>query len=495
MSGERRIQESGGPFPRAADFFPSPPDSILGVAEPTSGWEAERPCERALQCVWFDPGLRPGDLTTTDGRPVAVLNAGRWNLEAGPDFIGAVVRIGGAPPQSGDVEVHLHSAAWSAHGHARDPRYRNVRFHVVLKAGKTPAAALPTPAAEIELGPALARQPGFSFAQIDLAAYPFGRRASPPPCAAVLSAWHPDRIEALLAAAGEARLRDKARRLERLARGSDMDQVVYAEFLAALGYKHNAAPFRRLAAALPLRVLRDRSAGDADRAFALLAGVADLLPSEPPGDTDDAARRWWRAAWETWWGQRAHWSPPPLARTDWRLAGVRPLNHPLRRLMAAAWLFTRPETPWQTVRRLAREQPDGWDRAADEDLAKLGPTCWDDRLTFSGPPLERPAALLGPDRRAALLINLWIPALAAAGDVRAISPAVLDRLPAGSGNERIRTVAHALFGPHHPVSWYRSGLKRQGLLRIFHDFCLPDRTACAACPLPAWLAARKEPTP
>jgi hypothetical protein len=63
----------------------------------------------------------------------------------------------------------------------------------------------------------------------------------------------------------------------------------------------------------------------------------------------------------------------------------------------------------------------------------------------------------------------------------------MDQLPADSDNSLARQAAFFLFGPAHPVSLYRSGLRRQGLLQIFHDFCINDRTRCEACPFPSML--------
>jgi len=50
--------------------------------------------ERHVQALWFDDSLRPQNLKTSRGEPVMVENPGRWNLEAGPDFLGAVLLIG-----------------------------------------------------------------------------------------------------------------------------------------------------------------------------------------------------------------------------------------------------------------------------------------------------------------------------------------------------------------------------------------------------------------
>ena len=64
------------------------------LREATADYHAgSRWTERHLQCVWYNTSLRPAELATDSGEPVEVESCGRWNLEAGPDFIdaGAVV--------------------------------------------------------------------------------------------------------------------------------------------------------------------------------------------------------------------------------------------------------------------------------------------------------------------------------------------------------------------------------------------------------------------
>ena len=85
--------------------------------------------ERHLQCIWADARLRPARLVTTGGRPVRVLDPGRWNGGPGPDFRGAKLEIGGEL-RRGDVEVHVRPGDWNAHGHSGDPAYADVALHV-----------------------------------------------------------------------------------------------------------------------------------------------------------------------------------------------------------------------------------------------------------------------------------------------------------------------------------------------------------------------------
>ena len=80
---------------------------------------------------------------TLDGRKGRVLHPGFKNHEAGPDFRGAMVQIDGEPPRQGDVEVDLRSSGWRAHGHDRNPAFKNVVLHVVWKSRAAGIADIP----------------------------------------------------------------------------------------------------------------------------------------------------------------------------------------------------------------------------------------------------------------------------------------------------------------------------------------------------------------
>ncbi len=85
-----------------------------------------------------------------------------------------------------------------------------------------------------------------------------------------------------------------------------------------------------------------------------------------------------------------------------------------------------------------------------------------------------------------------IPFLAATGHAGILAREVLRRLPPEEDNHIIRRTAHALLGPDHNPALYHTGLRQQGLIQIFHDFCLNDRSGCQRCPLPTLLGPRRE---
>ncbi len=466
------------PLPRAACYaaYLLPHGAPRAVREAESLREGPRWSERHLQCVWFDDRLRPA-LATADGAPVTVHDPGRWNLEAGPDFLGATLETANGARVTGDVEVHVHPRDWDAHRHAQNPLYDHVAAHVTYAPGSAPAT-LPAGILRIPLAPALGRNPGFSFADIDTAAYPHAvLPATPRPCSPAF-VGNPDFAVSLLDAAGEFRVRTKAERLlASFAAHADPRQTLYEELFAALGYKQNASAFRRLAQRLPLRDW-DADAGTAN-AYGRLLGAAGLLPT-PDDCADPDLRPFVRALWDYGW---RHPVAQPLAAVDWVSAGLRPANSPVRRLAAAAALFNGRHTILDRLAALPALPPHAWFRSAVlifESCARW--PFWDDRLTLTGPPTPGAGALLGANRIAAILLNVVIPWLAAE---ERLDPAVLDHLPPEDLSAPVRATAFRLFGrDHNPALLYaNNGLRIQGLLQIHADFCLSARAGCTDCPL------------
>ena len=89
--------------------------------------------ERLLHYVWKHRLFPLGDLLTTDGRQVEVIDVGLHNRNAGPDFFYAKVKIDGML-WVGNVEIHDKASDWYAHHHETDTAYNNVVLHVVGKA-------------------------------------------------------------------------------------------------------------------------------------------------------------------------------------------------------------------------------------------------------------------------------------------------------------------------------------------------------------------------
>lgn len=442
--------------------------------------------ERHLQCVWFDARWRPR-LATHAGEPVTVEFSGRWNLESGPDFRDAVLRVG--PDERrivGDVEVHVAPVDWRHHGHAADPLYANVVAHVTYREGTIPADELPAGALQIALHDALAARPTFAFEAIDLAAYPYGAPAALAPCARILADWTPGQRRTVLAMAGQERLRLKAARAQQQIEARGPAQALFDALLAALGYKHNRIAGRALAACVPIEELQAAAEGDATTAYAILVGAAGLLPDELHSDWTDEARGFVRDLWDRWWRHRGAWQHRTMSADDWHLAHLRPTNHPLRRLAAAAAMALDMQARVEWLNRAPETDARTWYAAARRQVTPRNPIAfWDHYLAVNGARRDRPTALVGAGRAAAMVTNVLVPFRAALG--HDVAPLAVD-LPHESDNQLMREAANTLFGRDHNPTLYRDGLAQQGLMQIHRDFCLSRRRGCVACPLPRALA-------
>ncbi|HNW49454.1 MAG TPA: DUF2851 family protein [Prolixibacteraceae bacterium] len=91
--------------------------------------------EEFLQFIWKNSLFPRMGLFTTRGEPVEIINPGKLNTDAGPDFFNASIRIGDTL-WAGNVEIHLRSSDWLLHGHQNDLSYNNVILHVVLENDK-----------------------------------------------------------------------------------------------------------------------------------------------------------------------------------------------------------------------------------------------------------------------------------------------------------------------------------------------------------------------
>ncbi len=428
--------------------------------------------------------------SSRDGEPVRIEHPGRWNLEAGPDFLGSVLVIGTHRRRIvTDTEIHVHPHDWLRHGHGKDPRYARVGCHVtwfehVLSPDRLPAGCI-----QMALRPIMSVWPGFSFEAIDVSVYPYGARAPVPPCFRILRDWSPHQKRALLATAGEERLRRKAERLAARIRERGADQTLYEEFMAGLGYKHNKRPFRQLAETIPIDTLRRHSDGDPIIGYALLLGAAGLLPEHIDPAWDAETRSFVHRLWKLWWKHRTGKpaDTPPAER--WRFDGMRPANHPARRLMAAALLVVQQSGPAELCTGWAAQHPAHWPGTAVSALTALSDPYWSHRTGWNAPRRPGTIALIGKARATSLLLNVVLPFLAGNRRFSRAVRAALEALPPEPDNGIIRQAATNLFGPDHPPSFYRNALRTQGLIQIFQDFCLNDRAQCATCPLPKALAA------
>ena len=87
--------------------------------------------EQLLHFIWQNKLFNIHELKTSDGLPVTILDFGRLNKDAGPDFSNAKIKIGEIL-FVGNIEIHVHASDWKKHQHSTDRKYDNVILHVVF---------------------------------------------------------------------------------------------------------------------------------------------------------------------------------------------------------------------------------------------------------------------------------------------------------------------------------------------------------------------------
>ncbi len=487
--------------------------------------------ERLVACLWYSQRYLK-DLKTADGRPVSVLSPGVWNLEEGPDFARAAVRVGDEVI-SGDVEVHVNSSDWAGHGHDRHPGYDGVALHVVMWNDKgtscvTTASGKRVP--QIVLAHALTQPLQRVAQQVETDDYPYRKRAGVGECAELLRRVRRAELARLIMLAGEWRVQEKAERFgDWLGKadlvGGDFDEVLYRAVMEALGYDANKAAMRTLAERVPLRVLREfaegQPAGAGEYAVqAVLLGLSGLLPREADPTWDDETKRFYAFLTGIWDAFRDKRSYFPMDAGAWSTRG-RPANSPMRRIAAASrWLQrTRRQKLLQTLASIL----EGLNRTAarfDEDYRRfrenvltrtramrgnaVSKACrdarrrmtdlfdvgedpyWSRRYVLGGRELARPVALLGRGRLEEIIVNVVVPVLLLY--VRRARPELEGALlmlyhaaPKGVGNKVTRMVRHRLFGVQQDPIGPETAALRQGLLQIFKDYCSKDKGGCLGC--------------
>ncbi|WP_347374318.1 DUF2851 family protein [Aequorivita sp. Q41] len=88
--------------------------------------------EDFLHYVWKLQKFEGREFQTSNNEKLYVKKQGSHNFSAGPDFFNSQIELADQL-WAGNVEIHIKSSDWYAHGHEKDAAYDNVILHVVWK--------------------------------------------------------------------------------------------------------------------------------------------------------------------------------------------------------------------------------------------------------------------------------------------------------------------------------------------------------------------------
>ena len=411
------------------------------VAPPDTAWLGEPPPEPVneseLSWIWAGQRYPAGALGLVDGRSLRVVNPGRPGGGAGPDFLDAVLEIDGVRVR-GDVELHVRSSGFRAHGHDADPAYDGVALHVVFRADEGSSTRL---SSGVE-APVAAFAPWFDSRRDELQRWLGAEPLWREPCREAVTRLGREGVRSRLREAGLRRFEAKAGALRALAVQEGEPEAVWRTLFDIMGVGGDRDGFRRLAAAFPERLAqRVMAAGEGDEAGSLasaLCRVAGLA-----------------GYYESTGGLPARLRPSLVS-------SGRPANRPERRLAGIATLCVRagsdlPAFVMGTV--------------SEADTARDLVAAW--QVTARG------AALIGPDRARELALNLALPFAAGEPGLRSQAEALLDGLGAAPAYGKTVFLERNLSG--EPGRLVRGALAQQGLLAFLGEWC--SRGGCGRCPL------------
>lgn len=448
---------------------------VLGNSVREEGWFDEElnvaaTPEIELQSLWFG-GAFGDEFRDVDGRSVKIVQFGHWNHGAGPDFHHACVEVNGVR-HVGAIELDTDARDWEHHGHGNNTDYTDVVLHLFFNA---PAVRFFTKTVDHR-----------EVVQVRLDAAGLVKPrpvadAHPGRCLLPLRKMSERDLHALLRGAALSRAARKAKRFETCARIHGEGEAWFQALAEVLGYRQNKIPMRALAQALSLKLLRQQDGLTREAMMMGLAGFLDA-PEERSGNT--ASESYLRELWSRWWRSRPDGGKETMRGLEWRMSGVRPMNHPQRRIGALAAVVD----DWQKFERLVTGSMENITRRTKKFSHGLEHSFWSTHYTLKSAEMDKPMALIGDERWRDLLANVVLP-VAIQRDGGSLARASFFELKSAQLSEPVRTACQRLFGSVDEASpLLKSHAYVQGILAVFDDFCLRDLSGCGDCMFPEQLA-------
>jgi hypothetical protein len=381
--------------------------------------------ERRVEHVWERQAF---DRSALDDLGLTVIFRGLPSDAGGPDYQQAVLAEAGRSVLTGDVEFHVLTSDWYRHGHHRDARYNRVALHVVWRddLGITERAD----------GASVTILAVGAHVSEDVMTDPVERSAGllPHPCVASFKAISTASLRAAIRELGLVRFQERADAFSADVSVQGADQVVYTGLMEALGYASNRDVFRALADAVP---------------FAWLGALAPELRG--PALLDAA-------------GLGPPCVVPPPARLpagSWRLARIRPTNHPARRLEGIAELLQAlGSSPAESLARAVHRA------RSPAEVRRL-------MMTRDG--------LIGAGRASEVAISVVLPFVSGLPGSRESAERLFLRFPPAPSNRWTRVMQSMFAEAGHDLS-PGSAAEHQGMHHLYHRHCRYERFAgCPVC--------------
>jgi hypothetical protein len=404
-------------------------NGVQGIGEKRAGF---RLAETILHSAWRKAGMTSAMVGSRDGYSYRIIYPGRPADGAGPDFRNAILLRSDGKRIHGDIEIHVRSGDWHAHGHSSDGAYNGVVLHVAFE----------------ESGEPVQTNSGMRVPLLLLKRDFLVQQEPQPTHSSDLPASHITAAQAAsvplpfldMSQAGDEWFRNRAHGAALAISSSGVEQALWEGALECLGYPSNKPGFRQLAERLDWQTT---------------SGIAEKsLPPDKQGFSEAVF------LWSAGFGERPVGAPAISGKTpEWTRRHGRPTNRPENRVRAAAEWAIRWHAPGgikhvftEAVRTAQRH----------DDLHRLFIV-----RNASGKP-----ALLGGARAADIVVNHLLPIIFAlatsSGDscLRSSAKHLCDTHPKLQSNNITREAA-TLLASRGQNARPTSAREQQGLIHIY----------------------------
>lgn len=412
------------------------------------------PSEEFLQFIWKFGLFDRENLYTTTGERVEIISLGMRNIDAGPDFLNAKVRIGDTV-WAGNIEVHIKSSDWALHRHNFDKAYNNVVLHVVKKydtpAKREDGSLIPV----VELPYSVELEQRYN----DLVS-----SKSRAVCSPFISSTEPFLLKSFLSRILVERLEVKSQRLLDILQQTNNSwlDVFHRTLFRSFGFSVNAVPFELLAQQTPLLVIA-KHRDSLVQLEALLFGQAGFLEEKPLDDYQAKFKKEYSFL-------KSKLGLKPIEKHLWKFLRIRPRNFPTIRIAQLASLLHYSSGLVDSI--LSLEKAEDYFDLFDVKTSEY----WETHYTF-GVESKHKVKSLGKPSIERIIANVVVPFLFTYGKARK--------------NEKLQEKALALLEVLAPEKnaiaeeWAEQGIKAdsaffsQALLQLKQAYC--DKQKCLSC--------------
>lgn len=316
--------------------------------------------ETFLHYLWQFQQFDSTELLTAQGEELQLIQTGRLNTHAGPDFTEARLIIGGIE-WAGNVEMHLKSSDWQAHAHSEDGAYDNVILHVVWEHNQAIFRPDGTEISTLVLQP---RTSIFLLAKYRKTL----ENQDVIPCASQFAEVTDLTKFSMFDRTLLQRVESKAAFVNDLlsTNQGNWEETTYQLLAKNFGFKINAEPFLRLAQQLPLKILQ-KHRDQPVQLEALVFGMAGFLEDTPADAYQATLQKEFQFL-----AAKYQLKDKVMAQHQWKLLRLRPANFPTVRLAQFAQLiasqsslfslFIQTETMLELIGKLKVKQPIYWQK-------------------------------------------------------------------------------------------------------------------------------------